>query len=502
MTGSSAVSPGAPRAPEQPRETAAAPDPRRWWALAVIATAQLTVLLDGTIVNIALPSAQRDLGMSDGNRQWVITAYTLALGGLLLLGGRVVDIFGRKRAFVTGLLGFAAASALGGAATAPGVLFTARACQGAFAALLTPSALSLLITTFTEPKERGRAFGVYGSISGIGSAAGLIAGGLLTEYLNWRWCMYVNVPIALGAVAAALWILPDGARGTALRLDVPGAVLGCGGLTAVAYGFSEAEPRGWHSRPVLGALALGAALLVLFVVRQTRARHPLLPLGIVRDRRRAGALLVTGLGQIGMFGLLLFMTYYLQGVLGYSAVAAGVAFLPLTAAMTIGVTQIAARLAPHTAPRRVIVPGLLSAALGMLLLTRIDTDSAYVPHVLPAMVLFGLGLGSAGMTAMVAATAGVLPRDSGAASAMVTTSQQIGGSLGTAVLNTVAASAAARHLAHSSRTDTLARAESTVHGFTVALWGVVGLLLLTAAAAALLIDGPAPQRAERRDTVD
>ncbi|MDI3408239.1 MFS transporter [Streptomyces cavernicola] len=496
MTSSSAVSPSSPRAAVTPAGAAPGPDPRRWYALAVTAVAQLVVLLDSTIVTIALPSAQADLGMGDGSRQWVITSYSLALGGLLLLGGRLVDIIGGKRAFMAGLVGFAAASAVGGAAGGPGVLFAARATQGVFAALLLPAALSLLITTFTEPKERGKAFGVYGAVSGVGSATGQFVGGLLTEYLNWRWCMYVNVPIVLAAVVAAAIVLPDRRGSSEIRLDIPGVLLGCGGLTAVVYGCSEAESHGWISTLVLGTLAAGALLLALFAVRQTSARWPVLPPAVVRDRRRAGALLVSGLGQVAMFALLLFMTYYLQVVLGYSAVATGAAFLPLTVAMTIGVTQIAARLTPRVAPRQLIVPALLVAALGMLLLTQVDTSSSYVAGVLPALVLFGLGLGGAGMAAMVAATSGVPPRDSGVASAMVTTSQQVGGAIGTAVLNTVAASAAARQLAHATP------AASMVHGFTVAQWVVVALLVATAVLAAVLIDSPAPNRADPRSRAE
>lgn len=296
-------------------------DPRRWWGLVVIALAQLMVVLDATIVNIALPSAQRDLGMSDGNRQWVITAYTLAFGGLLLLGGRVADLVGRKRTFVIGLVGFAAASALGGAATGSGMLFAARALQGVFAALLAPSALSLLTTTFTDPKERGKAFGIYGALAGSGSAIGFIVGGLLTEYLNWRWCLYVNVPIAVAAVIGALVLLHDRPGHAGARLDVPGVLLGCGGLVAIVYGFSEAQPRGWSDALVLTLLVGGVVLLAAFVWWQSRTPMPLLPLHIVKDRNRAGCFLTMGLAVIGMFGLFLFMTYYLQVVLAYSPCA-------------------------------------------------------------------------------------------------------------------------------------------------------------------------------------
>jgi EmrB/QacA subfamily drug resistance transporter len=350
----------------------------------IIALAQLMVVLDATIVNIALPSAQRDLGMSDGNRQWVITAYTLAFGGLLLLGGRIADLVGRKRTFIIGLIGFAGASALGGAATTSGMLFGARALQGVFAAVLAPSALSLLTTTFTDPKERGKAFGIYGALAGSGSAIGFIAGGLLTEYLNWRWCLYVNIPIAIIASSAPFALLHDRPGHTGARLDVPGVLLGCGGLVAIVYGFSEAEPRGWTDSLVLGLFAAGVVLLTTFVWWQTRAPSPLLPLHIVKDRNRAGCFLTMGLATIGMFGMFLFMTYYLQVILDYSPVKTGLAFLPLTVAIIIGSTQISARLMHHVPPRTLMVPGAILAAAGMSFFTRLTVDSDYTTELLPA----------------------------------------------------------------------------------------------------------------------
>lgn len=251
-------------------------DSRRWWALAVIAVAQLMIVLDITIVNIALPSAQKDLGISDADRQWVITAYTLAFGGLLLLGGRLGDLFGRKRVFVIGLLGFAAASAIGGAAGGPTMLFAARALQGAFGALLAPSALGLLSTTFSDPRERSTAFGIFGAIAGGGAAIGLITGGLLTEYLNWRWCLFVNTPIAIVTAFAAFYVLTSDhiAKGRRVRLDLPGAFLGCGGLLAIVYGTSEAVNRGWIDWLVLGSLILGVLLLLAFVLVEKHTTHP------------------------------------------------------------------------------------------------------------------------------------------------------------------------------------------------------------------------------------
>jgi EmrB/QacA subfamily drug resistance transporter len=477
-------------------------DPRRWWGLVVIALAQLMVVLDATIVNIALPSAQADLGMSDGNRQWVITAYTLAFGGLLLLGGRIADLVGRKRTFVIGLVGFAAASALGGAATGAGMLFGARALQGAFAALLAPSALSLLTTTFTDPKERGKAFGIYGALAGSGAAIGFMVGGLLTEYLNWRWCLYVNVPIAIAAVLGALALLHDRRGHAGARLDVPGVLLGCGGLVAIVYGFSEAESRGWSDPRVLSLFAVGVVLLAAFVWWQARAPMPLLPLHIIRDRNRAGCFLTMALAVIGMFGLFLFMTYYLQAVLGYSPVKTGLAFLPLTAAIIIGSTQISARLLQRVPPRMLMVPGMVLAAGGMVILTQMTTDSSYATEILPALLLLGLGMGLTFMPVFATATAGVAPEDSGVTSATVNTSQQVGGSIGTALLNTIATTSTATyvttHLTDPSDRTRVMR-EGVVHGYTVAIWWAAGIMLLAGLIAGLMVTTKAPKHGTPAD---
>ncbi|MGW5328943.1 DHA2 family efflux MFS transporter permease subunit [Streptomyces sp. NPDC004014] len=478
-------------------------DPHRWWGLVVIALAQLMVVLDATIVNIALPSAQRELHMSDGDRQWVITAYTLAFGGLLLLGGRIADLVGRKHTFVIGLVGFAAASAVGGAADSSGMLFGARALQGVFAALLAPSALSLLTTTFTDPRERGKAFGIYGALAASGSAIGFIVGGLLTEYLDWRWCLYVNVPIAAVAVLGAFALLHDRPGHREARLDVPGAVLGCGGLVAIVYGFAEAEPRGWTDPLVLALFASGAVLLAVFVRWQTRAPSPLLPLHIVRDRNRAGCFLTMMLAVIGMFGLFLFMTYYLQVILGYSPVRAGLAFLPLTAAIIVGSTQISARLLQRVAPRLLMVPGMLLAASGLLLLTRMTVGSSYTGEILPALLLMGLGMGLTFMPVFATATAGVAPRDAGVTSATVNTSQQVGGSIGTALLNTVATTSSAAYItAHLRGPATRAAVvpAGVVHGYTVAISWAAAVVLLAGLVAGLTVTARAPGRGARSET--
>ncbi|MGX1475623.1 UNVERIFIED_CONTAM: EmrB/QacA subfamily drug resistance transporter [Streptomyces canus] len=478
-------------------QSAESTDPRRWWGLVVIALAQLMVVLDATIVNIALPSAQQDLGMSDANRQWVITAYTLAFGGLLLLGGRVADLVGRKRTFVIGLVGFAAASALGGAATGSGMLFAARALQGVFAALLAPSALSLLTTTFTDPKERGKAFGIYGALAGSGSAIGFIVGGLLTEYLDWRWCLYVNVPIAVAAVFGALALLHDRPGHAGARLDVPGVLLGCGGLVAIVYGFSEAQPRGWSDPLVLTLIAGGVVLLAVFVWWQSRAPMPLLPLHIVKDRNRAGCFLTMGLAVIGMFGLFLFMTYYLQAVMAYSPVRTGLAFLPMTAAIIVGSTQISARLMNRVPPRMLMAPGMVLAASGMLILTQMTVNSSYATEILPALLLMGLGMGLTFMPVFSTATAGVAPHDSGVTSATVNTSQQVGGSIGTALLNTIATTSSSAyvtaHLTDPSKKALIVR-EGVVHGYTVAIWWAVGIMLLAGLVAGLMVTAKPPKQ--------
>ncbi|GAA1967529.1 MFS transporter [Kitasatospora viridis] len=466
------------------------PDPRRWRALAVIAVAQLMIVLDITIVNIALPSAQRDLGISTGDRQWVVTAYTLAFGGLLLLGGRLGDLFGRKRTFMIGLLGFAAASALGGAAATPGMLFFARALQGAFGALLAPSALGLLSTTFTDPRERATAFGIFGAIAGGGSAIGFIAGGLLTEYLNWRWCLFVNVPIALAAAAGAYLLLHRDhiGKGRRIPLDLPGAALGCGGLLAIVYGTSEAESRGWSDWLVLGCLVLGVLLEVGFVLVERTSSHPLLPLHIVRDRNRGGAALSVGLAVMGLFGLFLFLTFYLQSVKGYSPLLTGVAFLPMTGAIIFASTGVAARLMTRVPSRNLIVPGLLLGGAGMAWLAQMRVDSAYAAMVLPGMLLLGFGMGLVFMPAMSLATLGVAPRETGAAAATINTAQQVGGSIGTALLNTIAASATTAYLVGKNAGSTAVRNAGAVHGYSVAAWVAFGIFLVAAVVALVMVD--------------
>lgn len=472
------------------------PDPNRWKALVFIALAQLMVVLDATIVNIALPTAQQDLGISDGNRQWVITAYALAFGGLLLFGGRIADIWGRKRAFVVGLLGFAAASALGGAATGEAMMLGARALQGAFGALLAPAALSLLAVMFTDAKERAKAFGIYGAIAGGGGAVGLILGGFLTEYLNWRWTFFVNIPFAIVAAIGAYLVIrePSGARNRS-PLDLPGVVLSTLGLVALVYGFTRAESAGWSDGLTVGMFIASAVLLLAFVVTEAKVSSPLLPLRVLTERNRGGVYLSLGLAIIAMFGLFLFLTFYLQVVKEYSPVMTGFAFLPMIVGMIVGSTQIGTRLMTRVPPRLLMAPGFLVAAAGMLMLTQLDVNSSYAGLILPAQVLLGLGMGTAFMPAMSLATHGVDPADAGVASAMVNTSQQVGGAIGTALLNTIAASATTSYIAShaaDARDPRLLELQGMVHGFSSAIWWAVGILVAAAAIAAALVSTGRP----------
>ncbi|MER6104545.1 MFS transporter [Streptomyces sp. NPDC001832] len=473
------------------------PDPSRWKALAFIALAQLMVVLDATIVNIALPHAQAALGISDADKQWVITAYALAFGGLLLFGGRIADLWGRKRTFVVGLIGFALASALGGAAQNQGMLFGSRALQGAFGALLAPAALSLLAVTFTDGKERAKAFGIYGAIAGGGGAVGLLLGGFLTQVLNWRWTFFVNIPFAVVAAAGAYFVIrePAGSRNRS-SLDIPGVVLSALGLISLVYGFTRAESAGWSDALTIGMFVASGVLLLAFVLTEARTKSPLLPLRVVLDRNRGGIYLSLGLAVIAMFGLFLFLTYYLQVVEGYSPIKTGFAFLPMTAGMITGSTQIGARLMTRVPARKLMGPGFLVAAVGMLLLTQLEIGSSYTTLILPAQLLLGLGMGTAFMPAMSLATHGVEPRDAGVASAMVNTSQQVGGAIGTALLNTIAASAttayATSHAALGATDPELLKLESMVHGFTGAIWWAVGILVLAAAIALTFVNAGRP----------
>jgi EmrB/QacA subfamily drug resistance transporter len=484
---------------------AASPDRRRWLVLAVVGLAQLMIVLDITIMNIALPSAQHALHFSNADRQWVITAYSLAFGSLLLFGGRLGDVFGRKIMFLTGLTGFAVASAVGGASVNFTMLITSRACQGAFAALLAPAALSVLTTTFADPRERGRAFGVYGAIAGGGGLVGLLLGGLLTEYLDWRWCLYVNLLFAiLAASGAVAWLTRARPSGKA-HLDFPGVVLVSAAMFCLVYGFGNAATHSWHAASSWGFLIAGAVLLIAFAAWQTRASHPLLPPRVVLDRNRGGAYLAVLAVGAGMFGIFLFLTYYLQTILGYTPVITGVAFLP-----SIGMLMIFAQISnillmPRIGPKPLVFVGMLLAAAGMAWLTRIGPHSSYLAVVLGPMLVFGAGIGLAMPSSMNTGTFGVGPADAGVASATLNVGQQLGGSVGTAALNTIATSAAATYaaahltpaLAHSPAAQAALRASAQVHGYTTGFWWTAGFFAVGAIVCGLLLrPGPLTRQAE------
>jgi EmrB/QacA subfamily drug resistance transporter len=430
--------------------------------LAIIAIAQLMIVLDASVVTIALPSAQRALHISVANRQWALTAYTLAFGGLLLIGGRVADFMGRKRMFIISLLGFAAASALGGLAQDSAMLFGARALQGAFAAVMAPASLSLLTVTFTEPRERARAFGVYGAVAGGGAAIGLVLGGFLTEYASWRWTLLINVPIAIIAAVGAVREVRESRAEGERRYDLPGAVAVTGGLLTLVYGFTRAETDGWASPVTLGLLLAGVVLLTSFVVVERFSQTPLLPLRVVLDRNRGGSFLASLLVGISLMGTFLFLTYYLQGTLHYSALRSGFAFLPFSGGIIFSAI-LASQLLPRLGPRALMTGGLLMAAAGLTWFTQIGLHTTYVAHVLPAEIVVSVGLGFVFVPFSSTALIGVARHDAGVASALVNATQQVGGSLGTALLNTIAASASAGYLvAHHGR---LAQELAPVHGY-------------------------------------
>jgi EmrB/QacA subfamily drug resistance transporter len=444
--------------------------------LVVIGIAQLMVVLDVTIVNIALPSAQRDLGFSDDSRQWVITAYALAFGSLLLLGGRIGDLFSRKWTFIAGLLGFAGASALGGAAQSFGLLVSARALQGVFGALLAPAALALLTTTFTDPVERGKAFGIYAGIAGAGGAIGLLLGGALTELLDWRWCLYVSIVFAVPAAVAGTRLLRHVPAAARPRLDIPGTLTASAGLFALVFGLSRAEADGWGEPITLAFLAAGAILLAAFVAVERRAAHPLLPLRVIADRDRGASFLAIGTASAGLFALFLFLTFYLQDTKGMTALETGVAFLPMSFTIAPTAAIVSTRVLARTGPRPLVPAGMLTSALGMVLLTRIGVDTAYATHVLPSLILIGVGFGMTIASAFATATFGVPSRDSGVASAMVNTSQQVGGSIGTALLSTLAVSAANHFVTAHGPAPAVLR-QAAIEGYTSAFWWAAGIFV-------------------------
>lgn len=469
--------------------SATEPVPGRWLALGVLALAQLMVVLDATVVNIALPTAQADLAFSDADRQWVVTGYALVFGSLLLLGGRLSDFFGRKNMFVVGVIGFALASAIGGAAQNFEMLIAARALQGVFGALLAPAALALLTTTFTEPAERAKAFGIFGAIAGAGGGVGLLLGGVLTEYASWRWCLYVNLVIAAVALLGVSKIT-EAVRTSRPRLDLPGAVTAVVGLVALVYGLANAESHGWTAASTLVPIIAGILVLVVFVLVERRSTHALLPLRVVLDRNRGGAYLTIAIAGIGMFGIFLFLTYYLAGSLRFTPVQTGAAFLPMLGTLIITATVAGTVLVPRVGPRPMVPVGALIAAVGMASMTRLQLDSSYVGGVLPGLLIIGVGLGLVFAPVQNAATAGVHPDDAGVASAMINTVQQIGGSIGTALLSSFAATAASNYVVGRAPSPDLA-ALATLNSYHVVFWWSAAFFVACAVVSALLFrSGP------------
>jgi EmrB/QacA subfamily drug resistance transporter len=464
-------------------------------ALLVIATAQLMVVLDATIVNVALPHIQTALRFSDASLEWVVNGYALALGGLLLLGGRAGDLLGRRRMFVTGLLLFSAASLAGGLATSQAWLLAARAVQGAGGAIVAPAALALIATTFPEGPPRNRAMGVYAAMSVAGGAAGLLAGGLLVTYASWRWVLFVNVPIGIGAALAALVVLPRTARRPG-RFDLPGIVTGTGGVAALVYGLSNAatSPDGtshWGDAKVVAALAASVVLLAAFAFSEARSSHALLPVRLLRSRDRLGAnLMMLGVGAT-LFGVFFFLTLFVQEVWGYSPLRAGMAFLPLTAAV-LAASAAVTRLVPKTGARPLLIAGAVGTAAGLYWLSRMTEHGTYAGGLLGPLLVTGVGLGLLFVPLSLVALARVGEADSGVASSLLNTGRQVGGSIGLAVLGTVAwtvvADSARRahggHGAHGAASRAAyqhALAAGFDRGFLVAA-GITLLMLVTAVA--------------------
>jgi EmrB/QacA subfamily drug resistance transporter len=469
----------------------AAPD-RRWWVLGILGLAQLMVALDATVVSIALPSAQHSLAFSNSDRQWIVTAYALAFGSLLLIAGRLADRIGRKRVFLIGLVGFAVASAIGGAAVNFTMLVTARAVQGAFGALLAPAVLSLLTTTFTEGKERAKAFGIFGAVAGSGAAIGLLLGGILTEYASWRSTLFVNLIFAFAAFVGGYLLLGRDEHKEHAPLDLPGTIAVSTGLFALVYGFSNAETASWHSPVTIGFLVAAGVLLTAFIVIERRVPAPLLPMRIVLDRSRGGAYLAMFFSSVGMFAAFLFLTYYLETTLQYSAVRTGLAFLPLTGMMIVVASTVSATLGTRISPRILIPSGMFIAGAGMAMLTQIGLHTAYASHILPATMIEGAGLGLVFASVMNLATAGVSDDDAGVASAFVNTTNQVGGSVGTALLNTIAASAGASWAtAHITVPGVVALA--AVHSYIVTFWVGAGVFVGAGLLAALVLPSGVPQ---------
>ncbi|MBW4029258.1 MAG: MFS transporter [Acidobacteria bacterium] len=469
---------------------------RRWWVLVTVSVSQLMVALDSTVINIALPRAQVDLNFSVANRQWLITAYALAFGSLMFLGGRLSDLWGRRTSLMVGLVGFALASAVGGAASSFTVLVCARAAQGVFGALLAPAALAALTLTFREPHERAKAFSIFGAVGGSGAAIGLLLGGALTQWASWRWCLTINLFFAALSLIGVVLFVERGRGERAIHLDLVGTMLVSAGLFAVVFGLGHAVTTGWGNFDTWFSLGVGTVLVALFVGWQKRSSFPLLPLRIVANRTRGGSLIALYVTNIGMFGLSLFLAYYLQNTLGYSPMKTGLLFLPLVASLAFSASLASARLLALVGPRPLVPVGMLLGMMGMILFTKLPADADYLGHVMPGLIVTGLGLGLIYAPATASATAGVEPRDAGAASAMVNTVQQIGGSVGTATLNTIAVISYRRALTcHpvGATSACVTGTAATLHGYAVAFWWAAGFFGVGALVTFFLLESGVPE---------
>jgi len=465
----------APRAEvAQVAHPAAARNPRyerRWLALGVILVAQVMLLLDATIVNVALPSIQADLGFSNAARGWVVTAYLLAFGSLLLLGGRLADAFGRKNMFIVGLAGFAIASAVGGAAPNIATLLAARAVQGGFAAMMAPAALGLITVIFTDLKELTKAFAIFGAVAGSSSAIGVMLGGLLTDYASWRWTMYVNIVFAVVGIIGGARLLHNSADTDKPKLSMPSTVIATAGMFGLVFGSAKAETSGWGTPVTLTSLIAGVILLIGFVLLQKVDHNPLVPLRVLADRNRGAAYLAIFLGQAGVFVVFLFLTYYFQDVLGYSPVLTGASFLPMMLTIVVVATLTQKVLVHYLTVRAILAGGLITGGAGAALLTQASAASPYAAWVLPALILAGAGIGSAIVSAVAIGQMGVDPRDAGTAGAVNNVFQQLGPAVGIAVVSTFVATATSHYLhAH----DSTAVIAATVHGYSVGFWWAAG----------------------------
>jgi EmrB/QacA subfamily drug resistance transporter len=461
--------------------------------LAVVAIAQFMVILDASVVNVALPAIKGDLGFSEQSLSWILNAYTLIFGGFLLLGGRLADRLGRRRLFVAGIALFAAASLICGTSASQGTLLVARGLQGLGGALVSPAALSIVLTTFAEGPDRNRALAVWGAIAGAGGAIGLLLGGLIVEVLSWRWVFFVNVPIGAVVLVLAPRIVPESRSEAAARggYDAQGAVAITLGTIALVFTLIKAESWGWTSARTLVGFAVAAALIVIFVVIERRHEDPLVPLRIFSNRSLAAADATLLLLAAALFGMFFFCSLYLQQVLGYNALKTGLAYLPLSLTI-IAASGLASRFVDRFTPRPVLIAGLLIATAGFVLLTRIDGHGDYASHVVPAMVVLGVGLGMAFVPITIAATAGVAPGDSGLASGLLNTTQQVGGSLGLAILSSVSTSRATSALADGSPLPV-----ALSHGFKGAF--TIAAVLCAAGVVVALTLLPRPRR-EPEDT--